>query len=259
MADSRGYDLSQTDPAGPIVSASEPTEQSDGSQLVSGDLWIDTSNFEDFPKVYRCDGTLMKWNLIDVTDQTTSDGIVFADARWGATGDIDVVVDDIPTIKSLLTSDYTDPDCPSYALYPRGTLLFNTRRSGMNVKEFMVDHFANYEPTPAYTNAWVSASGNDAQGVAYLGRRAQRNVIVEKLVAAVSNSVEATEETRNFNLMVAPGYPELTSTLNQLNVNRKETAVPILWKNWLLRSATVWKPQKKHATSTSWLHLATPN
>lgn len=224
IADSRGYDLSQTSPNGPIASASEPIAQSDGTGLVSGDLWVDTGNFEDFPKIYRYNATLMKWILVDVTDQTTSDGVLFADARWGGSDDIDIVVDDIPTIKSLLTSDYTDLDCPSYALYPRGTLLFNTRRSGLNVKEFVVNHFADYEPTPAYLNAWVNASGLDSNGVAYLGRKAQRNLVVSKMAAAVSNSVEATEETRNFNLIVAPGYPELTSTLNQLNVNRKETA-----------------------------------
>jgi hypothetical protein len=102
--------------------------------------------------------------------------------------------------------------------------LFNTRRSGLNVKQFVVDHFADADPAPAYTNAWVSASGNDANGVAYLGRKAQRALVVAKMAAAVSNSVEAIEETRNFNIIAAPGYPEMSSTLVQLNVNRKETA-----------------------------------
>jgi len=218
--DSRGYDLSQTDPAGPIVSASQPSTQSDNSALVNGDLWIDTANFEDFPRVYRYSVATASWTLIDNMDHTTSDGIVFADARWSADPTTDIVTGTLPTIKSLLLSDTVDADCPSYTLYPRGTLLFNTRRSGMNVKEFVVNHF----PAQSYKNAWVSASGNDSNGVAYLGRRAQRNLVVEKMAAAVTNSTEATEETRNFNLMVAPGYPELNSTLEQLNINRKETA-----------------------------------
>lgn len=222
--DSRGFNLGQTDTNGPIVSASQPTTQSTGSPLASGDLWINTDNFEDFPKIYRYNSTTSEWVLIDNTDSTSEDGIIFADARWGIDGSEDVITDDIPSITSLLTSDYTDSDCPSYALYPRGVLLFNTRRSGMNVKQFVVNHFAADENPPAYLNAWVSASGNDVHGVAYMGRKAQRAVITAKMVEAVSNSVEAVEETRNFNLMCAPGYPEMTSTLTQLNVNRKETA-----------------------------------
>ena len=220
--DSRGFDLTATSPAGPLVSASEPLTQSDGSALVNGDLWINTANLEDFPKIYRYENS--EWVLLDVTDQTTENGVVFADARWGNGGSIDAITDEIPTIESLRTSDYVDPDCPSYALYPRGILLFNTRRSGMNVKQFVVNHFADADPAPVYKNAWVSASGNDSNGTAYLGRRAQRALITAKMAAAVSNSVEAVEEVRNFNIIAAPGYPELASTLVQLNVNRKETA-----------------------------------
>ncbi len=225
--DSRGYNLSLTDPAGPIVSASEPELQSDGSALVNGDLWINTDNFDEFPRIYRYD-TAVGWTLIDNTDSTSSDGVIFADARWGTDGSEDVITDDKPTIASLLGYDYTDPDCPSYAEYPKGMLLFNTRRSGMNVKQFVVDYFADYENPPSYLNAWVSASGNNEYGVAYMGRRAQRAVIAAKMAAAVANSTEAVEEVRNFNLMCAPGYPELTSTLTTLNVNRKETAFIIV-------------------------------
>jgi hypothetical protein len=223
-SDSRGFNLANTDPAGAIVSASEPTLQSDGTALASGDLWINTDNFDDFPKIYRYSVALASWTLIDNTDSTSSDGIIFADARWGIDGTEDIITDDTPDIADLLNEDYIDPDCPSYAEYPRGILLFNTRRSGMNVKQFTVDHFAGYENPPAYLNAWVNASGNNEYGVAYLGRRAQRAVVTAKMASAVTLSVEAVEEVRNFNLMSAPGYPELTSALTQLNVNRKETA-----------------------------------
>jgi hypothetical protein len=47
----------------------------------------------------------------------------------------------IPSITSLLTSNYLDLDAPNPDLYPQGTLLFNTRRSGFNVKSFQVDYF----------------------------------------------------------------------------------------------------------------------
>ena len=33
-------------------------------------------------------------------------------------------------------SDYLDPDAPDPALYPKGMLLWNLRRSGFNVKRF---------------------------------------------------------------------------------------------------------------------------
>ena len=220
VTDSRGFNLSFTDPAGPIVSSSAPTAQSAGTDLKSGDLWINTSNLEDFPKIYRYNESTAKWVLIDNTDHTTSNGIVFADARWSVNDSTDIITDPITPITTLLESSYVDADCPSHTLYPRGTLLFNTRRSGMNVKEFVVNHLS----TATYKNAWVSISGNDANGVALLGRKAQRAVILAKMAAAIQTSVEALEETRDFNLMVAPSYPELASVLEQLNVNRKETA-----------------------------------
>ena len=39
-------------------------------------------------------------------------------------------------IDTLLTSDFVDFDCPDPALYPKGMLLWNLRRSGFNVKRF---------------------------------------------------------------------------------------------------------------------------
>ena len=141
--DVRGYNLTQTDPAGPIVSASAPTEQSDGTALVQGDIWIDTSNLELYPLIYRwqeVDGVL-QWVVIDNTDQTTENGILFADARWAPNGTTNPITDAIPTITSLLSSSYLDVDAPDPALYPEGMLLFNTRRSGFNVKAFESDYF----------------------------------------------------------------------------------------------------------------------
>ena len=40
-SDARGFNLANTDPKGPQVSATEPTTQSDGTALVDGDLWLD--------------------------------------------------------------------------------------------------------------------------------------------------------------------------------------------------------------------------
>ncbi len=141
--DVRGDNLSLTDPAGPQISATAPTTQSDATALVYGDLWIDTSNLEIYPVIKRWQNVegVDQWVLIDNTDQTTENGVLFADARWSPTGTVDPITGALPTIVSLLTSNYLDVDAPDSALYPTGMLLFNTRRSGFNVKSFQVDYF----------------------------------------------------------------------------------------------------------------------
>ena len=141
--DTRGYNLSGTNPTGPIISATAPTTQTDGTALVYGDLWIDTSDLEIYPVIKRwqaVDG-VNQWVLIDNTDQQTSNGVLFEDARWSTTGTVNPITGDLPSITSLLTSDYLDVDAPDYTLYPAGMLLFNTRRSGFNVKSFQVNYF----------------------------------------------------------------------------------------------------------------------
>ena len=142
--DVRGDNLSLTDPNGPQISASAPTTQSDGTtDLAYGDLWIDTSNLEIYPVINRwsnVDG-VDQWVTLDNADQTTENGVLFADARWSSTGIVNPITGALPTIKSLLTSDYLDVDAPDYTLYPSGMLLFNTRRSGFNVKSFQTDYF----------------------------------------------------------------------------------------------------------------------
>jgi hypothetical protein len=141
--DTRGFDLSDTNSTGPIISATAPTTQTDGTVLVYGDIWIDTSDLEIYPVIKRwqeVDG-VNQWVLIDNTDQQSSNGVLFADARWSTTGTVNPITGDLPSITSLLTNDYLDVDAPDYTLYPAGMLLFNTRRSGFNVKSFEVDYF----------------------------------------------------------------------------------------------------------------------
>jgi hypothetical protein len=227
--DARGYDLTATDPAGVILSASRPTTHSDGiGQLQAGDLWLDTGDLENYPVIYRYTDT-NTWELIDNTDQISTDGILFADARWDFNGELDPVVDDLPEITSMLTSNYIDDDCPDYRLYARGTLLFNTRRSGYNVKRFESQWFADPDTffgdvEPEVVSAWVSHSGIDSDGVPYFGHWAQRNTIVEAMKAAIESSTELREENTQFNLIVCPGYPELIQNMITLNNDRKQTA-----------------------------------
>jgi hypothetical protein len=171
--DVRGFNLTLTDPAGPIFSATSPTKQSDNTDLVNGDLWIDTSDLENYPVIRRWQplNGVNQWVLIDNTDQTTSDGIVFADARWAPNGVTDPVTDSIPSITTLLTSNYLDIDAPDSTLYPSGTLLFNTRRSGFNVKTFRSDYFnpRDFE-VDGYSNPTTYVGGDLVQydGIIYI-------------------------------------------------------------------------------------------
>ena len=265
--DVRGYDLTTTDPGGPIVSASEPTQQSDGTSLVYGDLWIDISNLELYPLIKRWENIqgVDQWVTIDNTDQTTSNGVLFADARWATNGTTNPVSDNIPTIQSLLSSNYLDIDAPNAQEYAAGTLLFNTRRSGFNVKAFRSDWFnptrfsiesynagtsyvvndkvlfngvvfvciqnaVGIAPTnPAYwseleTNAWVRAVGNRADGSPYMGRLAQRQVIVQAMKSTIDTSDQLREEQLEYNLIASPNYPELITNMVRLNNERNNTA-----------------------------------
>ncbi len=236
--------VSGTSPDGPIVSASEPTEQSDGTALVDGDLWISTADLENFPTIYRYTNagtTSAAWSLVDKTDQTTEDGILFADARWntdGGTGE--------STIQELLSSNFVDPDCPDPALYPKGMLLWNLRRSGGNVKRYQNNYIntalnndrfqasrnnSGNAPilgdamTSYWTDRWTTASPNNEDGSGSFGRKAQRALVVQKLKSTIDTSSEIRdEERRNFNLIACPGYPETLSNLINLNLDRGLTA-----------------------------------
>jgi hypothetical protein len=237
--DVRGDNLTLTNAAGPIFSATPPTTQTDDSQspLEYGDLWIDTSDLENYPVISRWSNVNgnNEWVLIDNTDQTTDNGILFADARWAPNGTTDPITDPIPPVASgstpLITSNYLDLDAPNPDLYPQGMLLWNTRRSGFNVKSFQVNYFNSTtfpdDTLPAVTNAWVTASANKADGSPNMGRQAQRYLIVQALKAGIDASTTAREEQLVYNLISCPQYPELTTNLVALNNERNNTAFVI--------------------------------
>ena len=217
-----------TDSVGPIVSATEPTKQNDGtSSLVTGDIWISTADLDNYPLiyVYNAQG---EWILRDNTDQTTENGVLFADARWSDAG----ANSDAADIEDLLTSNYLDPDAPDPALYPKGMLLFNLRRSGFNVKRFernYIDLTADngrgsddsVSMSSYYPHRWVTESANQEDGSGSFGRHAQRKVVVQAMQALVnSNDAIRDDEARVFNLMATPGYPELIGEMISLNYDR---------------------------------------
>jgi hypothetical protein len=228
-SDARGYNLQNTDPLGPIIQASKPTLQTDGTALVYGDLWIDSSDLENYPMIYRWQRVngLDQWVQIDNTNSTTENGILFADTRWDGSGTVDPALGAKPTIVSLLTSNYTDLDAPNPQLYPRGTLLFNTRRSSYNVKKYEANAWNStdypLQTIPQVPATWNSVSGKETNGMPYMGRKAVRNVVVSALKNAVDTNTTLREDQINFNLLVCPGYPELTTNLIALNNDRRNT------------------------------------
>jgi hypothetical protein len=239
--DVRGYNLTVTNADGPIFSATAPTTQTNSAQspLVYGDLWIDTADLENYPKMYRWQSVNGddQWVAIDNTDQTTINGVLFADARWAPNGTTNPITDPIPPIATgttpLITSSYLDLDAPDAELYPQGMLLWNTRRSGFNVKSFQVNYFnaTDFPPPatlPTETNAWVTASANNVDGSPNMGRKAQRFMIVRALRASIDTSTTLREQQAQFNLLACPSYPELAPNMRVLNNDRGETGFTIV-------------------------------
>ena len=239
--DVRGFNLSDTNAAGPIFSTTAPTTQTNEAEspLAYGDLWIDTSDLENYPVINRWEPVNGEdqWVRINNTDQTTINGVLFADARWAPNGTTNPITDPIPPIATgstpLITSNYVDLDCPDPELYPEGILLFNTRRSGFNVKSFQVNYFnAQDYPSPlvlpSQTDAWVTASANRADGSPNMGRHAQRYLIVQALRVAIDTSTELRENQAQFNLITCTQYPELAPNMVVLNNDRGETAFSLV-------------------------------
>jgi hypothetical protein len=218
-----GDGTANTDPNGPIVGATEPTENSNGDPLVTGDIWIDTADIENFPTIYKYNSVLGEWILQDKTDQTTENGVLFADARYGVNGgDVNTGLDAGDIVELLSTN------------YLKGMLLWNLRRSGFNVKRF-VRNYIDVNQTNSryldqamdgyYPHRWVTDSGNNEDGSGTFGRHAQRKSVVQALQALVNSNQEIRdEESRYFNLIACPGYPELIGEMITLNYDRRLTA-----------------------------------
>lgn len=242
------------------LSATRPSTRTDATSLQAKDIWINTNDLDNYPYMFRWDTTTGgKWIVINKSDQTTEFGIIFSDARVDATSNL-------------------DPDAPNPLLYPAGMLLWNTRASSMIVKEYRADWFSDDTATGEnwadtdYTQTtytvgndtyaalasdarWVTVSGNETDGTAYMGRKAQRIMIINALGAAVT----ANEDVRDiksfyFNLMLTPGYPEMIDEMVTLNVDRKETAFIISDTPARLANAGTslqsWATNQAGATST---------
>ena len=185
-------------------SVTEPTQKKSGAALDTGDIWVNTGAVErNRPAMYQWNGTVHV--LHDNTDQTTQDGVVFAD-----------FTDETRTalVSGAITAITGAPD---YQLYPAGMLAVNMSMSKNTVRAYN-----------AASGGWRNAATNHADGSGAFGRLAQRKVVTIAMQAAVAGNEDLRDPMRNFTLLAAPGYPELADELVTLNSDRGETGFILL-------------------------------
>jgi len=169
----------------------------------AGNYWVDT-DANGYPVIYRDNGSA--WVLKDNTDQTTSGGVVFGDITANDTS--------AGVFESALLAGAPNP-----LLHPVGTTGINMCRSGGTVRM--------YDSSLGTAWKWRNHAGNQASGAGSFGRHAQRRVVVTAMQASATGS-ELREDTVNFRLIAAPGYPELMDEMVALNSDRDETAFIIV-------------------------------
>jgi hypothetical protein len=212
-------------PADPTLFAQsgDPRDNVPAPVLIANDIWVDTDQ-DPYPVIYYWNGTT--WVLVDNEDQTSNHGIIFTDARpnplytQGGTGEYNGG----PGNPDL------DPDAPDADLYPKGFMLWNTRYSTDNVKEWQAPYvFDSVTASPDNTNngslgRWSNVSGNNAAGTPYMGAAAQNIMIVRAIQSDIVSNEEIRAEDLFFNLIAAPGYVEAIDEMLALNDDRKDTA-----------------------------------
>lgn len=210
-----------------FAQASDPRDNTPAPSLVYGDIWVDTDQTE-YPVIYRWNSTA--WVLVDNEDQVSNNGIIFADARpnpmyhnGAYTGENN----------GGGSNPDLDPDAPDADLYPAGFMLWNTRFSTNNVKEWQFPFVANSITAEAddtngdTTGRWVTVSGNSPTGAPFMGTAAQNIMVVRALQSAINSNEQIRAEDFFFNLIATPGYVETIDEMLVLNTDRKETAFVI--------------------------------
>lgn len=230
------YYSNGTDSMGPIISATEPTTQQDGSSaLVEGDIWVSTADIDRYGMdVYVHDG--ISWVLQDVTDNNSPNGWVFANARSGTSGGTSTSAPE-GSIVDLLTSNFLDFDAPDPDLYPKGTKLWNLRRSGYTVKKYVTnyvdltetnDRMGSVSMSAYNPDRWTCVTPNNLDGSGAFGRFAQRSLVVSSLKSYINtNTTVRDTDTLVFNLIACPGYPEVVADMVAFNNDRGQTAFVI--------------------------------
>jgi hypothetical protein len=179
--------------------SAKPTKRKDGaSPLVTGDIWVD-GDAKPYPAIHRWNGS--EWIKLDTADQSSTNGVIFGHYSYAApfneNGDANL----------RTAHDKT----PNAELYPEGMLMVNMDHSTYNVKKWV-------------DGKWEWASGIELDGAGKFGAAAQRHMVVEAMQAALAGNEGIRAEATYFNLIAAPGYPELMDEMMGLNKDKKEIA-----------------------------------
>lgn len=179
-----------------------PTVRKDGSSpLVVGDIWVDSDSMP-YPAIHRWSGSA--WVKLDNADQSSVNGVIFSHYSPVAPFDADGIVN---------TREAHD-DTANPELLPENILMVNMDYSTYNVKKWV-------------DGAWEWASGSNLDGSGRFGSEAQRGMVVEAMQAALAGNEGIRAESVYFNLLAAPGYPELMDEMVSLNKDKKEIAFVI--------------------------------
>jgi len=204
----------------------DPRDNVPAPTLVQGDIWVET-DATPYPVIKRWSGTA--WTLVNNTDQTTPNGIIFEDARPNPLYKLGGIVGTGANNGGGNNPDL-DPDAPQAALYPKGFILWNTRYSTNNVKVWESPYvYNNVTASPDNTNngstgRWVNKSGNMPNGTPYMGAAAQQIVIVQAIQSVIVSNEDIRAEDLYYNLIAAPGFVEAIDEMLALNDDRKDTS-----------------------------------
>jgi hypothetical protein len=213
------------------IGASAPTQAAQ-----DGDLWF-SDDITDFA-MYKSDATTVKWN--EITTVTTASPtnvqkvISTAAPATPATGALWIDVsggnlDNFPVVKrwnstsweditaSVLVGTYVAPN-----LIPNGTYWINL--DDLRTKCTVKQYDSTYQPVNIDPISKVAAT-YDATTMkhwkpiagARFGRKAQRYVVVSALQKAAAATDNLRAPHINYQLILAPGYPELFDDMETLN------------------------------------------
>ena len=178
-------------------STTEPTGAS------ANDIWVDTTlaaenqaNERAYPKIYQRNGANNAWVLHSNSDQSTSNGVLFADIDDTAGGGAPIA------------------GAPNAAVYPTGMVVVNMTQSKNTVRKWN-------------GTAWRNGTSNHADGSGRFGRYAQRGVIATAMQAAIAGT-DLRDPQYKYSLIASPNYPELVDEMVTLNSDRGETAFIVI-------------------------------
>jgi len=179
-----------------------PIARKDGSSaLIAGDIWVDTDAVN-YPVMWRYSG--LEWVKLDNADQSSSNGMIFG--HYSADAPYD-------TLGNESARDVHE-NTPNAELLPENILMVNMDYTTYNVKQYV-------------DGKWEWVSGVNLDGSGKFGSSAQRHMVSEAMSAALVANEGIRAEAVYFNLIAAPGYPELTDEMVGLNKDKKEIAFVI--------------------------------